>query len=316
MHDLFEADYPPDSIGSGSHLAGWGLLAEHEPQHCEPFFYFVDWDDPDPDATGDWRTAAAYGANILTTPHDLGTGCAIPLAVSVQRPAEVQQWDGAAYHRVAEWQATGGATLRRVPYEPEWPYEYWSSGVLFQFADSFVDGQGIQVQESLGLVGPTITSTAPDAGLVGAPLVHTAKGTGDPPFWWSLSEFPTGARIDAETGVVQFTPTRPGPHPFTVVLENDVGSAEQSFVYAVTAPDSGGPDTGDTGDTGVVDTSPSHSATGDSGADSADTGSPTDSEPTDDACGCSAGGGSASLLLLPLLWRRRRSPPECEYPRT
>ncbi len=303
VRDLYDLDYPPSSVGSGSILYGWGLLAEHEPVHCEPFFYYVDWDDPDPDAEGDWREATAYGANILTTPPDLDAPCMIPLEVDAPRQVEVQQWDGAAYHRVAEWEATGGETRRFVPYEPAWPTVYWSDGVLFQFADAFVEGDGIRVRESTGLAPPTITSTPPESGEDGV-LDYAAEGEGDAPFWWSLAAFPTGARIDPETGELRFEAPGPGAYAFTVVLENDAGSDSQSFTWVV--PPSGG-DTGG-GETGAADT-----GAPDTGwDDSLDTcGIPDESEDTaaevgatPGACGC--GGGAAGVLLLPLALARRR----------
>jgi hypothetical protein len=231
VRDLFEMSYPPAAVGSGSVLAGWGYLAEYEPLYCPHFFYYVDWYDPDPQNDGDWREATAYGANILTAPVNLDQPCMIPLAVDAPRAVTVSQWDGADYHPTVRWQASGGATTRHVPYEPRWPYLYWNGGVLFQFEDAFVSGNGILVQENPGLTPPQITSTPPNGGLVNQPLVYTAQAIGETPLWWSLTEFPVHARIDAATGALTFTPAGPGPHDFTVRVENDVGADEQSFTY-------------------------------------------------------------------------------------
>jgi len=153
--------------------------------------------------------------------------------VDVPRDSEVQQWDGAEYHTVAAWQPTGGALLRHVPYEPEWPYLYWSDGVLFQFADSFVSGDGILVQESTGFELPAITSSPPTSGQVGVPLDCTAAGTGDEPLWWSLRRFPVSARIDPASGVLDWTPSEPGIYRFEVQLSNDRGADSQAFSVEV-----------------------------------------------------------------------------------
>ena len=53
------------------------------------------------------------------------------------------------------------------------------------------------------------------------------------PFWWSLTNFPTGARIDAEDGVLIWSPMEDGAFTFTVMLENNWGSTEQTFSYMV-----------------------------------------------------------------------------------
>jgi hypothetical protein len=131
------------------------LLAEHEPLHCAPFFYSVDWED-----LGDARRATAYGANVLAVPHELASPCIVEMSVDVPRATEVQQWDGAAYHRVASWRASAGTIARFVPYEPRWPFVYSENGVLFQFDDAFVEGDGIVVGEHPGLEAPQITTAA------------------------------------------------------------------------------------------------------------------------------------------------------------
>ncbi len=244
VRDLYERDYPPAGIGSGSLLYGWALLAEHEPPRCAHFFYSVDWDDQGPH-----REATAYGANVLTTPPDLTAPCLIPIEVDVPRQTVAAQWDGAGYHRVAEWQPTGGLALRHVGFEPRWPYVYWHNGVLFEFEDTFVAGDGIRVMEPAPGVAPTITSNPPvTVELGGNPLLYVASGTGDTPRWWSLAQYPTGARVEHDTGTLTWTPTQAGPADFTLRLENDWGTDEQTFTVTVTAPP--GPDAGPAGDAG------------------------------------------------------------------
>jgi hypothetical protein len=233
LRDIFDVDYPPDGIGSGSLLYGWSQLAEFEPIHCEHFFYYVDWHDPNPSQDGDWREATAYGANVLTVPPSLDERCVVPVEVNVPRQTEVEQYDGDAYHPVAVWLPSGGAVLRHIPYEPRWPHVYWQSGVLYQLTDTFVAGSGIRVLESTGVTAPAITSTAPATGQVGVPLGHTPTGTGDAPRWWGLARFPAGARIDHDTGAIDFTPAEPGSYVFTLVLQNDWGFAEQTFYVDV-----------------------------------------------------------------------------------
>lgn len=233
VRDIYDLDYPPDGISSGSLLYSWALLAEFEPIHCQHFFYYVDWHDPDTNHDGDWREATAYGANILTTPPTLAEPCIVPVQVDVPRQTDVEQYDGADYHIVASWQPTGGPLLRHVPYEPRWPHEYWNQGVLYQFADSFVAGNGIQVLESTGVTLPAIESTAPTQGGVGVPVAYTPSASGDAPLWWALSQFPVGARIDHGTGALDWTPLATGTYPLTIVLQNDWGDDEQPFQVTV-----------------------------------------------------------------------------------
>ncbi len=228
VRDLYEADYEPSSIGSGSLLYGWAALAEQEPVHRDHFFYSVDWSDD-----GDWRTATAYGANVLTTPPDLAKPSVVRLTVDVPRATDVEQWDGDAYHAVVRWQPTGGVAVRWVPYEPAWPFVYWNGGVLYQFSDSFVAGAGIRVMEGTGFEVPAISSTPPVTAETGKALTYAAQGTGEGPTWWALGRFPVGARVDSATGEMSWKPSKPGTYAFTVRLQNDFGYDEQSFSVVV-----------------------------------------------------------------------------------
>ena len=235
VRDLFEKYHPPPSV-SASILVGWAMLAEFEPQHCEHFFYYVDWDDPEPTTQGNMRTATAYSANILITPPNLGEGCIAPLNMELEQQITMGQWDGESYHRIAEWKPLVGT--RFLPYEPEWSYIYWSDGVLFQFTDPTYTGEGISVQESAGIIQPTITSEPPESGLPTETMEYQLEATGDTPFWWSLTDFPTGARIDSENGLLTWIPMEDGEFTFTVFLENDWGNSEQTFSYRVESAES------------------------------------------------------------------------------
>lgn len=228
VRHIYDDAYPPASIGSGSYLVGWAGLAEHEPIHRDHFFYSVDWEDQ-----GDWREAEAYGANVLSTPPDLDRPAIVSITVDVPRPTDVQQWDGVEYHTIARWMPTGGAAHRYVPYEPSWPYVYWNDGVLFQFADSFVSGTGIRVQESTGFTPPAITSAPPVQGITGVPLDYAPTGDGDGARWWALAEFPIGARIDPESGAVVWIPPSPGTYVFSIRLQTDFGYDDQAFSVVV-----------------------------------------------------------------------------------
>ncbi len=231
--DLYERDYLPDTIGSASNLLGWALLAEHEPIHRQPFFYPADWSDLDTSTEGDWRQATAFGANILTVPRRLDEPALVPLEVQVPRPTKVQQWDGSAYHTVARWQPTEGPLLRYIPYEPQWPFVYWREGVLYQFADAFVAGDGIQVREPPAVELPTITSSAPSEGIAGEAWRYEPAGAGQAPDWWALAAAPSGARIDHASGALEWTPPGPGSYCFTLVHQNDWGDTEQHFIVRV-----------------------------------------------------------------------------------
>lgn len=230
VRDLYDEDYAPAGVGSGSLLLAWALLAEYEPPLCAPFFYVVDWDDQ-----GEARQATAYGANILTTPPQLDAPCRVPVRFDAARTTTVAQWDGEAYHRVATWRAQ--AATRHVPYEPRWPFVYADDGVLFEFEDAFVEGEGIVVDEPDALVLPSIAGSPPDSAELDIELAYQPSGAGDLPLWWSLADAPASARIDAASGALTWTPTAPGSYAFTVQLDNDVGAVQQSFVVTVAGDD-------------------------------------------------------------------------------
>jgi hypothetical protein len=320
VRDLYEADYPPASVGSGSILLGWALLAEHEPRHCAPFFYSVDWEDQ-----GDVREATAYGANILAVPPVLREPCIVPTTVSAPRAVEVQQWDGEAYHRVASWRATGGTAERFVPYEPRWPFAYWKDGVLFQFDDAFVAGNGVVVAEHPGLATPQITSAPPRTAAIGEALAYDAEGTGDGAWWWALPIAPPSAAIDPATGMITWTPDAAGSWDFEVRLQTDVGEAVQAFVVQVQGQGSestgeapGADDTvggaGSADDTASGATAAATDATAGAATDGDGAGGATAGRGDGESgCACTQRGGPVpmawALGLLALARTRRRSLP-------
>ncbi|MBC8067549.1 MAG: hypothetical protein IAG13_04375, partial [Deltaproteobacteria bacterium] len=286
VRDVYERDYPAASLGSGSVLLGWALLAEHEPKLCAPFFYAADWDDQ-----GDVREATAYAANIQTIPHALDATCLVPVEHDAPRATVVEQWDGEAYHPVASWTASGAAVTKHVPYDPSWPFVYASDGVLFQFEDAFTAGSGIVVHEPAVLTPPSITSTWPSSIAPDVALDHVPSASGDEPRWWTLVDGPSDARIDPASGVVTWTAPSEGSHAFVVRLDNRVGSDELAFELAVEVPsadstddDGGSEHGGDSGSEGAVDSS-------DAGGESSSSGESTGAGPGErgEAEGCACG---------------------------
>ena len=94
--------------------------------------------------------------------------------------------------------------------------------------------------QQLNLPTPVFTSTAPTGAkdLVGNPFTFVASATGVPAPTFSLVSPPTGATIDANTGLFAFTPTlaQAGPQTIDIRATNSVGQADQIFTIAVQAP--------------------------------------------------------------------------------
>ena len=232
VRDYYDRAFPPESIGSGSILLGLAYLAQYEPWLCEPFFYSVDWA-----AYDGYYQATAYGANVLTVPPSPTQSCLMPLTFEIVKETRVSQWDGTSYHETAIWPASGTWDTRFVAFDPDWWYDYWEGGALFEFEDDFVEGEGIKVAEPEPLTPPTIVSAPVVEADVGVPYAYDADGLpvaeGDEPLCWTLGNAPPDARIDFRTGAITWTPTQEGVYPFELVAENDAGRDVQSFVVTV-----------------------------------------------------------------------------------
>jgi len=285
--NLYDRQVEPEGVGSGWILLGVALLAEHQPVHCPHVFYYVDWDIQD-----GWREATAYSSNILTAPPMWNEGCIVPLEYEATQAVTVGQWDGDEYHPVARWQGTGDESARFLAYEPEWPFEYWDGGALFQFADDFVSGMGIRVREPQAIQSPVINSAIPDACVPGEPVRYTPSASGDEPLWWSLEEFPVDARVDALTGELSWTPADDCAATFVLRVDNDAGTDRQAWTFsaALEPIDTGEPaDTGQPQDTGApVETN--------QGRDTAAGATTNEEGLKEGSCGC------ASTQTPPWLW--------------
>jgi len=305
--DLYRQLAPAETLTSAWMLYAQAMLAEHAPPYCAHFFYPADWDDQ-----GEWRSATAYGANILTIPPDWSNGCAIPVEVDIDQYVEAAQWDGTHMHDVARWGPTDAPAQRLVAYEPAWPFEYWEEGVLFELQDASFSGEGVYVREPLPLEEPVITSTPPESCTPGESWTYTPIAMGDFPVWWSLIEGPIDLRADPATGALSWTPEDCSAR-FTLQIENDVGVDVQTWQLE-------GPDPSDTGEPEEPEepedtASPEEpagtddsAATDDAGSSEAETSAPA---PDKGGCGCHSATPPAAAVLaaLPLLLasaRRRR----------
>ena len=111
----------------------------------------------------------------------------------------------------------------------------------FDTVDSILNGfegwyiDDVKVLVESGPTAPTITSTPVTDGVVGQPYSYQATATGTPPISWSLVTWPEGMSINADTGLVSWTPGTAGSYPVTIRATNVPGFHTQSFSISVTA---------------------------------------------------------------------------------
>lgn len=221
--------------GKTGTLLGLANLCRFAPPLRGYTFYVADWND-----LGTHRQATAYGANILIPPTTPTTPYALRLGYRAQKLTWVDQWDGTKYHHNQRLAPTSGSAFSWVfvAYDPAIYHAYSGTKALYQFTDSYVSGQGIEVKEVSPVAPPTIlTTTAPPA-TAGLNYIFTAKGSGDAPLLWSLSGAPTGLRIDPKTGQLTWTPTTADAPSTTITLHltNDSGQATQPLTIQVSTP--------------------------------------------------------------------------------
>ena len=80
---------------------------------------------------------------------------------------------------------------------------------------------------------PVFTSTAKTTAVVGLLYSYPAAATGLPAPAFSLTTLPAGMSIDADTGLLTWTPAATGDFAVTIHAANAVGSADQSFTLTV-----------------------------------------------------------------------------------
>ena len=79
----------------------------------------------------------------------------------------MQQWDGAKYHDVVRLATARRVSAKRCPFVPGLYFAYSGTKSLFQFNDSFVAANAIEVTKSTPVVAPTITTASLPSAWVG-----------------------------------------------------------------------------------------------------------------------------------------------------
>ena len=91
------------------------------------------------------------------------------------------------------------------------------------------------VVTDVNVTAPAFTSTPPSTTIVNRPLTYDANAVGTPTPTYALVNPPSGATIDATTGVLSYTPSSVGIVNFQIVASNSQGQATQSFAVNVVA---------------------------------------------------------------------------------
>jgi hypothetical protein len=83
--------------------------------------------------------------------------------------------------------------------------------------------------------GPRIVSSPVIIGSINQKYVYQVSSSGNPSPTYSLTKSPAGMIVNANTGLIEWTPTQSGSFPITVRAENRVSADSQSFSIAVSA---------------------------------------------------------------------------------
>jgi RHS repeat-associated protein len=99
--------------------------------------------------------------------------------------------------------------------------------------------QNFQIQVTNPNRQPTISSTPPTSGLVGATYSYLPVASDPDPgdvLTWSLVSGPAGATVNSSTGALLFSPVAAGPYLFTIEVMDQLGAFHrQSFTVNVSA---------------------------------------------------------------------------------
>ncbi|MCA9591776.1 MAG: hypothetical protein KC776_00655 [Myxococcales bacterium] len=277
--------------GSASVVYGLASLATTAPAVTGHGFYVADWSDK-----GDYQKATAFGANLVYPAPDSTKSSVMAVRYRAWKATQVEQWDGAAYHFQQTLAPASAESLAYVPFDPKLFFAYYKGQALYQFTDSFVASEGIEVWKSAATEAPAITTTSlPEPTSAGA-YQTTLTATGDAPLLWSLPKSPAGVTIDEQSGEVTVE-SLAAPVEISARVDNDVGHAERSYTLSFGTAGSGWG--GGAGISGV------------GGSAGASTGGSASAKPTEDdgGCGCRtqrAPSGAGAWLVLGLLGLARR----------
>lgn len=277
--------YVASTASNGSVLLARALISEHAPPVRDYSFYVADWADH-----GTYEKATAFGANVLVDPPDPTAPVVTKLGYRAWKRTAVQQWDGAKYHdvvRLATSSASPGEAF--VPFVPDLYFAYSGTKALFQFNDSFVAADAIEVNKSTPVVAPVITTGSLPSAWVGTAYQASVTASGDAPFEWRLLTPSAGMRIDAGSGTIKWTPTSASASAtsVTVRVDNDTGHSEKTFNLEVRS-DASDADGGWVGAGGATGSGGASSGTG---GGQSQPGAPASG--SDSGCGCRVPGPAA-----------------------